>query len=111
MKNYRKKVNKMKTNIIALSQKDLHKLGKNLNGVILAHNCSIYENMIHTKKCICEALGFNCDVVKYYSCYQVAYSCGEYGCTAQLHRVELELINGKHLTMFVYYTSIKYKDE
>lgn len=31
----RKKVNKMKTNIIALTQKDLHKLGENLGGVFV----------------------------------------------------------------------------
>ncbi len=28
----------------------------------------------------------------------------------ELHRVELELINGEHVTRFVYYTCIKYKD-
>ena len=39
----RKKVNKMKSNIIALTQKDLHKLGQNLGGVCLGYNCYLYE--------------------------------------------------------------------
>lgn len=110
MKNYRKKMIKMKSNIIALSQKDLHKLGQNLGGVCLEYNCYLYENDLHTKENICKALGFHADMIECYACYQVAYSFGEYGNTAQLHRVELELINGEHLTRFVYYTSIKYKD-
>lgn len=100
----------LKDYLVAMSQKDLYKLGVNLQGVRLGYNCYLYENDLETKENICKALGFNCDVVKYYSCYQVAYSCGEYGNTAQLHRVEIELINGEHLTRFVYYTSIKYKD-
>lgn len=100
----------MKTNIIALSQKDLHKLGKNLGGVCLAYNCYIYENMIHTHKSICEELGYNPKSVKYTTCYQVAYSHNTYGNSGQLHRVELELLNGEHLTRFVYYTCIRYKD-
>lgn len=40
----------MNTNIIALSQKDLHKLGVNLGGVCLGYNCYLYENDIHTHK-------------------------------------------------------------
>ena len=100
----------LKDYLVAMSQKDLYKLGVNLQGVRLGYNCYLYENDLETKENICKALRFNCDVVKYYSCYQVAYSCGEYGNTAQLHRVEIELINGEHLTRFVYYTSIKYKD-
>lgn len=40
----RKKVIKMKSNIIALSQKDLHKLGQNLGGVCLGYNCYLYIN-------------------------------------------------------------------
>ena len=100
----------MKTNIIALSQKDLHKLGEYLGGVCIAYNCYIYENILQTHESICKELGFNPSAVKWTSCYQVAYSCNSYGNSAQLHRIELELINGDHLTRFVYYTSIKYKD-
>ena len=100
----------MKSNIVALSQKDLHKLGQNLDGVCLGHNCDLYENNIHTHKNICEALGYKPESVKYTTCYQVAYSHNAYGNSGQLHRVELELINDEHLTKFVYYTSIKYKD-
>lgn len=51
---YRKKLNKMNTNIIALSQKDLHKLVVNLGGVCLGYNCYLYENDIHTHKNLCE---------------------------------------------------------
>ena len=40
----------MKTNIIALSQKDLHKLGLNLGAVRLGYNCCLYENDLHIKK-------------------------------------------------------------
>lgn len=100
----------MKPNIIALSQKDLHMLGVNLEGVCIAHNCYIYENMLQTHESICKELGYNPSTVKWTSCYQVAYCCNAYGNSGQLHRVELELINGEHLTRFVYYTSIKYKD-
>lgn len=100
----------MKTNTIALTQKDLHKLGVNLGGVCLGYNCYLYEIDIHTHKNLCEALGFNPSTVKCTSCYQVAYCCDAYDNSGQLHRVELELINGEHLTRFVYYTTIKYKD-
>lgn len=106
----RKKVNKMKSNIIALTQKDLHKLGENLGGECLGYNCYVYENDIHTHKTLCKALGYNPKSVKCTSCYQVAYCCNAYGNSGQLHRVELELLNGEHLTRFVYYTTIKYKD-
>ena len=98
----------MKTNIIELTQKDLNKLGQNLDGVCLGHNCYLYENVIHTHKNLCEALGYEPSTVKWTSCYKVAYSCNTYGNSAQLHRVELELVNGKHLTRFVYYTCIRY---
>lgn len=97
----------MKTNIIALTQKDLHNLGTNLGGVCLGYNCYLYENDLHTKENICKALGFHSDIVK---CYQVAYSHNTYGNSGQLHRIELEMINGEHLTRFVYYTCIKYAD-
>lgn len=100
----------MKSNIIALSQKDLHKLGKNLNGVCLGNNCYLYENDIQTHETLCKALGYNPKSVKWTSYYQVAYCCNAYGNSGQLHRVELELVNGEHLTRFVYYTCIKYKD-
>lgn len=100
----------MKNNIIALSQKDLHKLGVNLGGVCLGYNCYLYETDLHKKENICKALGLHPDMIKYYSCYQVAYCCNAYGNSGQLHRVELELVNGEHLTRFVYYTSIKYKE-
>lgn len=100
----------MKDNIIALSQKDLHKLGVNLGGVCLRYNCYLYENDLHTHKNLCEALGYHPSMIKYYSCYQVAYCCNAYGNSGQLHRIELELVNGAHETRFVYYTSIKYKD-
>ena len=100
----------LKDTIIAMSQKDLFKLGVNLQGVRLGYNCYLYENDLQTKENICKELGFNPDMIEWYNCYQVAYSFGEYGNTAQLHRVELELINGEHLTRFVYYTSIKYND-
>lgn len=100
----------MKTNIIALTQKDLHKLAQNLNGVCLGHNCYLYENDIHTHKNICVALGYEPSTVKCITCYQVAYSCNTYGNSGQLHRVELELVNGEHLTRFVYYTCIRYID-
>lgn len=100
----------MKTNIIALSQKDLHKLGQNLNGVCLGHNCYLYENDIHTHKNLCEALEYEPSTVKCTTCYQVAYSFNTYGNSGQLHRVELELVNGEHLTRFVYYTCIRYED-
>lgn len=95
---------------IAMSQKDLHKLGTNLNGVCLGYNCYLYENDLHTKENICKALGFHSDIVKRYTCYQVAYSHNTYGNSGQLHRIELEMINGEHLTRFVYYTCIKYAD-
>ena len=100
----------MKSNIIALTQKDLHKLAKNLGGVCLGHNCYLYENDIHTHKNICVALGYKLESVKYTTCYQVAYSCNAYGNSAQLHRVELELLSGEHVTRFVYYTCIRYAD-
>lgn len=100
----------MKSNIIALSQKDLHKLGLNLEAVRLGYNCYLYENSIHTHKNLCEALGFKPESVKYTTCYQVAYAHNAYGNSAQLHRVELELMNGEHFTRFVYYTCIKYED-
>ena len=100
----------MKTNIIALTQKDLHKLGQNLGGVCLGYNCYLYENDIHTHETLCKALGYKPSNVKWASCYQVAYCCNAYGNSGQLHRIELELINGEHLTRFVYYTTIKYKE-
>lgn len=100
----------MKTNIIALTQKDLHKLGQNLGAVRLGYNFYLYENDIHTHNNLCDALGYHHSMIKWYSCYQVAYSCNAYGNSGQLHRVELELINGEHVTRFVYYTCIKYND-
>lgn len=100
----------MKSNIIALTQKDLHKLGQNLGGVRLGYNCYLYENDIHTHETLCTALEYNPINVKRTSCYQVAYCCNAYGNSGQLHRVELELLNGEHVTRFVYYTTIKYKD-
>lgn len=99
----------MKTNIIALTQKDLHLLAMNLNGVRLGYNCYLYENYLHTHKNLCEALGFDPSMIKYTNCYQVAYCYNAYGNSGQLHRIELELMNGTHETRFVYYTSIKYK--
>lgn len=100
----------MKTNIIALSQKDLHKLGQNLEAIRIGYNCYLYENVLHTNKNLCEELGYNPKSVKYTTCYQVAYAHNTYGNSGQLHRVELELINGEHLTRFVYYTCIRYDD-
>lgn len=100
----------MKTNIIALSQKDLHKLGVNLDGVCLGNNCYLYENDIHSHKNLCESLGYHPSMIKWTNCYQVAYSCNAYGNSGQLHRIELETVAGCHLTKFVYYTCIKYKD-
>ena len=100
----------LKDYIVAMSQKDLHKLGVNLRAVRLGYNCYLYENDIHTHKNICEALGYHPSMIKWYSCYQVAYSCNAYGNSGQLHRVELETVTGCHLTKFVYYTQIKYKD-
>lgn len=100
----------LKDYIVAMSQKDLHKLSVNLGGVCLGHNCYLYENDLHTHETLCKALGYNPKSVKYTTCYQVAYCCNAYGNSGQLHRVELELLNGEHLTRFVYYTSIKYKD-
>ena len=82
----------MKDNIIALSQKDLHKLCVNLGGVRLGYNCYVYENDIHTHKNLCEALGYNPTSVKWYSLQQVAYCYNAYGNSGQLHRVELELL-------------------
>lgn len=100
----------MKSNIIALSQKDLHLLGLNLGAIRLGYNCYSYKNDLQTHKNLCKALGYNPTSVKCTSCYQVAYCCNAYGNSAQLHRVELELLNGEHLTRFVYYTTMKYKD-
>lgn len=80
----------MKTNIIALSQKDLHLLAMNLNSVRLGYNCYLYENDLHTKENICKALNLNADMIIYYDCYQVAYCCNAFGNSGQLHRVELE---------------------
>lgn len=100
----------MKTNIIALTQKDLYKLAVNLGAVRLGYNCYLYENDLNTHKNLCEALGYHPSMIKYTSCYQVAYCCNAYGNSGQLHRIELELMNGDHLTRFVYYTTIKYKD-
>lgn len=34
----------MKSNIIALTQKDLHLLGLNLGAIRLGYNCYLYEN-------------------------------------------------------------------
>lgn len=100
----------MKSNSIALTQKDLHLLGLNLGAIRLGYNCYLYDNELHTHKNLCEALGYNPSMIKWTNCYQVAYSCNAYGNSGQLHRVELELVNGEHLTRFVYYTSIRYKD-
>ena len=100
----------LKNYIVALSQKDLYKLGKNLNGVRLGYNCYLYQNDIQTHKNLCEALGYNPKSVKWATCYKVAYCSNACGDTGQLHRVELEMANGEHLTRFVYYTTIKYKD-
>lgn len=100
----------MKTNIIALSQKDLHSLGLNLGAIRLGYNCYSYEIDLHTHKNICEALGYHPNMIKWTRCYQVAYSYNAYGNSGQLHRVELELVNGEQLTRFVYYTCIKYND-
>lgn len=100
----------LKDYLVAMSQKDLYKLGVNLQGVRLGYNCYLYENDLKTKENICKALGFHPNSIKYYNCYQVAYCCNAYGNSGQLHRIELELINGEHLTRFVYYTTIKYKD-
>lgn len=100
----------MRNDIIALTQKDLHKLGVTLKAVQLGYNCYLYENDIHTHKNLCEALGYNPKSVKLAACYQVAYSCNAYGNSGQLHRVDLELCNGERVTRFVYYTTIKYKD-
>ena len=100
----------LKDYVVAMSQKDLNKLGVNLGGVRLGYNCYLYENDIHTHKNLCEALGFNPESVKSTTCYQVAYSHNTYGNSGQLHRIELELVNGEHLTRFVYYTCIKYED-
>lgn len=99
----------LKDYIVAMSQKDLNKLGKNLDGVRLGYNCYLYENYIHTQIYICEALGYKPESVKRTTCYQVAYSHNTYGNSGQLHRVELEMVNGEHLTRFVYYTCIKYE--
>lgn len=99
----------MKTNIIALSQKDLHLLGSNLGAIRLGYNYYLYENNLHTHKNLCEALGYQPSMIKWTNCFQVAYSCNAYGNTGQLHRVELETVTGVHLTKFVYYT-IRYKD-
>ena len=85
----------MKSNIIALTQKDLHKLGDGLGGVCLGYNCYLYENDIKTHETLCKALGYSPESVKYYSCYQVAYCCNAYGNSGQLHRVELKLLK-KH---------------
>lgn len=107
----RKKDKKMlKDYIVAMSQKDLYKLGKNLDGVCLGHNCYLYENDLQTKQNICEALGYHPNMIKWYNCYQVAYCRNAYGNSGQLHRIELETMTGCHLTKFVYYTSIKYKE-
>lgn len=100
----------MKNDVIALSQKDLYKLGTNLCGVRLGYNCYLYENDLHTHANLCKSLGYEPSIVKYTTCYQVAYCCNAYGNSGQLHRIELELVNGEHLTRFVYYTTIKYKD-
>lgn len=100
----------MKPNIIALTQKDLHNLAQNLDGVRLGYNCYLYENDLHTHKNLCESLGYNPSMIKWATYYQVAYSCNAYGNTGQLHRVELETVTGCHITKFVYYTTIKYKD-
>lgn len=99
----------MRNDIIALSQKDLHLLGVNLGAVRLGYNCYLYENDLHNHANLCDALGYNPSVVKWSNCYQVAYCCNAYGNSGQLHRVELELLNGEHVTRFVYYTTIKYK--
>ena len=98
----------MKTNIIALTQKDLHLLGLNLGAIRLGYNYYVYENDLHTKENICKALGYHPNMIKWYNCYQIAYCCNAYGNSGQLHRVEIELLNGEHLTKFVYYTSIRY---
>ena len=45
--------------LVAMSQKDLYKLGVNLQGVRLGYNCYVYENDLHTHETLCKALGFN----------------------------------------------------
>ena len=96
--------------LVAMSQKDLYKLGVNLQGVRLGYNCYLYESDLHKHEKLCKALGYNPSNVKWTTLYQVAYCCNAYGNSGQLHRVELELLNGEHVTRFVYYTTIKYKD-
>ena len=100
----------LKDYLVAMTQKDLYKLGVNLQGVRLGYNCYLYEIALHTHETLCKELGYNPKSVKYYNCYQVAYCFNAYGNSGQLHRVELELLNGEHITRFVYYTTIKYKD-
>lgn len=100
----------MKSNIIALTQKDLHLLGLNLGAIRLGYNCYLYESNLHSHENLCMSLGYHPSMIKWTNCYQVAYSFNSYGNIGQLHRVELETVTGCHITKFVYYTCIKYKD-
>ena len=97
-------------NIISLTQKDLHKLGKNLNGVNLCYNCSIYESILHDNKSIAVNLGYEYEYIERIERYQVAYSFNEFGNAGQLHRLEIYFTNKIHITTFVYFTNIRYKD-
>lgn len=101
----------MKDNIIALSQKDLHKLGRNLKAECLTHDCSTYEAMLHDGDWLFTNLGYDYNMIKHYDIYQVAYAFNEYGNSGQLHRLEIESKVCTHLTKFVYFTNIRYRDE
>lgn len=101
----------MKDLVIGLSQRDINKLGSNLEGTCISHNCSTYEAMLHDKDWLFTELGYNSNTIKSYSCLQLAYSASEYGCSGQLHRIEVDTYDNTHLTMFVWYTNIHYKED
>lgn len=101
----------MKDLVIGLSQKDINRLGNNLYGVCISHNCSTYEAILSDKEWLFEELGYNPDMIKTYTCYKLAYSASEYGCSGQLHRIEFDTYGNTHITKFVWYTNIHYRED
>ena len=101
----------MKDLVIGLTQRDINKLGNNLEGTCITHNCSTYEAMLSDKVWLFTNLGYNPNMIKNYCRWQIAYSASEYGYTGQLHRIEVDTYDNTHLTMFVWYTNIHYRED
>lgn len=100
----------MESLVIGLSQKDINRLGNNLKGTCIAHNCNTYEAMLQDKEWLFTNLGYNPNIIESYCCWQIAYSYSQYGCSGQLHRIEVDTYENTHITMFVWYTNIHYRE-